>query len=60
MGEIDFKSKLIEKIQDPASRAAVQKKLDAALSDLVSSEFMPVIENMPKITEKERDYLPMK
>lgn len=60
LGEIDFKSKLIEKIQDEETRNIVQCELDKAISDLVASEFMPVIENMPRITEEHRDNLPMK
>jgi len=60
LSEIDFKAKLIEKIQDPEMRQAVQRELDEALTDLVSSEFMPVIEHMPAIAQQERDYLPAK
>ncbi len=60
LAEIDFKAKLIEKIQDPQMREVIQKQLDNALSELVSSEFMPVIENMPCISKQERDLLPMR
>ena len=59
LNEIDFKAKLIEKIEDDAVREAVQKELDVALNELISSKFMPIIENMPSISEEEKDFLPV-
>jgi hypothetical protein len=60
LDEIDFRKTLLEKIQDDQTREIVQKQIDLAIRDLVSSEFMPIIENMPNIAPKEKDLLPMK
>ncbi|HBG05391.1 MAG TPA: hypothetical protein DDY22_07525 [Geobacter sp.] len=60
LGEIDFRAKLIERIEDPEIRAEAERQIDQALKDLVSSNFMPVIENIPKIEPSERDVLLMK
>lgn len=57
LGEIDFRAKLAEKITDPEIRAEAEKQINLALSDLVSSNFMPVIENIPNIDPSKRDIL---
>lgn len=57
LGEIDFRAKLAEKIVDPDIRAEAEKQMDKAISDLVSSNFLPVIENIPAIEPSERDTL---
>lgn len=60
LGEIDFREKLFEKIKDQTVRDVAQSHLDKALNDLVSSDFMPIIENMPKINDEDKDSLPTK
>lgn len=55
LNEIDFKAKLIDKISDPEIRAEAEKQIDQALSDLINSDFLPVVENIPIIEASKQD-----
>jgi hypothetical protein len=58
LAEVDFREKLKEKIRDDVVREQVGQSLDKALKDVIDSDFLPVIENIPKIPPEERDQLP--
>ena len=47
LGEIDFRKKLTERISDPIVRKEAEQSLQQALSDLVDSDFLPIIEHVP-------------
>lgn len=57
LGEIDFRKKLTEHIQDSQVREVAQRQLDSALVDLVKSNFMPVVEHNPVLQGADRDAL---
>lgn len=57
LGEIDFRRKLTEQIQDQQVREAAQRQLDSALADLVQCNFMPVVEHSPVLEGADRDPL---
>jgi hypothetical protein len=60
MSEIDFKKKLLEEITDPVVREVALKKLYEALAELTHTSFIPVVEHIPIIPEKDRDLLPVR
>lgn len=60
LSEIDFRQVLAKRIKDKVVREEAQKNLDSALHELVASGFMPLIEQVPTIAEKERDALPVR
>jgi hypothetical protein len=57
LGEIDFRKKLTERISDPIVRKEAEQSLQQALSDLVDSDFLPIIEHVPLIPADSRDAL---
>jgi hypothetical protein len=57
IGEIDFRKKLAEKIQDVDVRQQAERSLEKALNDLLASDFMPIIEHIPLIPPDARDSL---
>lgn len=58
--EIDFKEKLAKKIKNDDVREELQRKLQSAIADIVASNFMPVIENVPSIPPEATDPLPIR
>lgn len=60
LGEVDFRRKLTERIQDEVVRQEAQQQLDNALQELVESDFLPLVEHVPHISQRERDLLPVK
>lgn len=60
LSEIDFRKKIKDNIEDPEIRKVITKELDKSITDLMNSKLLPIVENIPAISDDDKDNLPTK